>query len=98
DTWYTAEARALFGEALKIKEDYAPALLGMALVAGEQLEGEAIKSAEKALSAYRKLYEAAEVSARVHIDDGDPKKAAEAANAALKIYPEALDAMALLGT
>ena len=32
-------AKDLFQEALKIKEDYAPALLGMALVAGEQFEG-----------------------------------------------------------
>ncbi len=88
----------LFEEALKIKEDYAPALLGMALVAGEQFEGAAIKIAEKALEADPKLYEAYEVIARVHLEDGDPEKAAEAANAALKIYPEALDAMALLGT
>jgi len=98
DHWQASEARDLFGEALKIKEDYAPALLGMALVAGEQFEGAAIKSAEKALAADPKLYEADEVIARVHLEDGDPKKAADAANAALKIYPEALDAMALLGT
>jgi cellulose synthase operon protein C len=98
DHWQASEARDLFGEALKIKEDYAPALLGMALVAGEQFEGAAIKSAEKALAADPKMYEADEVIARVHLEDGDPKKAADAANAALKIYPEALDAMALLGT
>jgi len=70
----------------------------MALVSGEQFEGAAIKSAEKALAADPKLYEAYEVIARVHLEDADPKKAAEAANAALKINPEALDAMALLGT
>jgi cellulose synthase operon protein C len=98
DHWQPSEASGLFGEALKIKEDYAPALLGMALVAGEQFEGAAIKSAEKALAVDPKLYEAHEVIARVHLEDGDPKKAADAANAALKIYPEALDAMALLGT
>jgi len=98
DHWQASEASGLFAEALKIKEDYAPALLGAALVAGEQFEGAAIKSAEKALAADPKLYEAHEVIARVHLEDGDPKKAAEAANAALKIYPEALDAMALLGT
>ena len=98
DHWQASEASGLFGEALKIKEDYAPALLGMALVAGEQFEGAAIKSAEKALAADPKLYEADEVIARVHLEDGDAKKAADAANAALKIYPEALDAMALLGT
>jgi tetratricopeptide (TPR) repeat protein len=98
DHWQASEARDLFGEALKIKEDYAPALLGMALVSGEEFEGAAIKSADKALAADPKLYEADEVIARVHLEDGDAKKAAEAANAALKIYPEALDAMALLGT
>ncbi len=98
DHWQASEASGLFAEALKINENYAPALLGMALVAGEQFEGAAIKSAEKALAADPKLYEADEVIARVHLEDGDPKKAAEAANAALKIYPEALDAMALLGT
>jgi len=96
--WQASEASGLFAEALKIKENYAPALLGAALVSGEQFEGAAIKSAEKALAADPKLYEAYEVIARVHLEDGDPKKAAEAANAALKIYPEALDAMALLGT
>jgi tetratricopeptide (TPR) repeat protein len=98
DHWQASEASGLFAEALKINENYAPALLGAALVAGEQFEGAAIKSAEKALAADPKLYEADEVIARVHLEDGDAKKAAEAANAALKIYPEALDAMALLGT
>ena len=98
DHYQASIARDLFGEALKIKEDYAAALLGMALVAGEEFEGAAIKSAEKALAADPKLYEADEVIARVHLEDGDAKKAAEAANDALKIYPEALDAMALLGT
>jgi tetratricopeptide (TPR) repeat protein len=98
DHWQASEASGLFAEALKIKENYAPALLGAALVSGEQFEGAAIKSAEKARAADPKLYEAYEVIARVHLEDGDPKKAAEAANAALKIYPEALGAMALLGT
>ena len=98
DHWQASEARDLFAEAVKIKENYAPALLGLALVSGEQFEGAAIKSAEKALAADPKLYEAYEVIARVHLEDGDPKKAADAANAALQIYPEALDAMALLGT
>jgi tetratricopeptide (TPR) repeat protein len=98
DHWQPSEARDLFAEALKIKDDYAPALLGVALVAGEQFEGAAIKSAEKALAADPKLYEAQEVIARVHLEDSDPKKAAEAAHKALEIYPEALDAMAVLGT
>jgi tetratricopeptide (TPR) repeat protein len=98
DHWQASEASGLFGEALKLKENYAPALLGVALVAGQEFEGAAIKSAEKALAADPKLYEAHELIARVYLEDSDPKKAADAANAALKIYPEALDALALLGT
>ncbi len=96
--WQPSEARDLFKEAVEIKEDYAPALLGLALVAGEQFEGEAIKNAEKALKADPKLYEAHEVIARVHLEDGSAPKASEAAHKALDVYPEALDAMAVLGT
>ena len=70
----------------------------MALVAGEEFEGEAIRLAEKALKADPKLYEADELIARVQLEDGSAPKAAEAARKALEIYPEALDAMALLGT
>jgi tetratricopeptide (TPR) repeat protein len=96
--WQPSEAHDLFEEAVKIKEDYAPALLGLALVAGEQFEGEAIKNAESALKADPKLYQADELIARVHLEDGNPTKAAEAAHKALEIYPEALDAMSVLGT
>ena len=98
DHWQASEAQGLFEEAVKLKENYAPALLGMALVSGEQYEGQAIKFAEKALAADPKLYQADEVIARVHLEDGNPPKAAEAAHQALEIYPEALDAMSVLGT
>jgi cellulose synthase operon protein C len=98
DHWQASEAQDLFEEAIKIKEDYAPALLGMALVSGEQFEGKAVSFAEKALKADPKAYEAYEVIARVHLEDGNPPKAAEAAHKALEVYPEALDAMAVLGT
>jgi len=96
--WQASEAQDLFEEAVKLKEDYAPALLGMALVSGEEFEGKAITFAETALKADPKLYEAYEVIARVHLEDGSPPKAAEAAHKALEIYPEALDALAVLGT
>jgi tetratricopeptide (TPR) repeat protein len=98
DHWQASEARDLFKEAIALQKDYAPALLGLALVAGEQFESEAIKNAEAALKADPKLYEAHEVIARVRLEDGSPDKAAAAAQEALKIEPEALDAMALLGT
>ena len=96
--WQAPDAKDLFTEAAKLKEDYAPALLGLALVAGEQFEGEAIRLAEKALKSDPKLYEADEVIARVQLEDANPVKAAEAAKKALEINPEALDAMAVLGT
>jgi tetratricopeptide (TPR) repeat protein len=96
--WQPADAKDLFQEALKLKSDYAPALLGMGLVAGEQFEGEAIKYAEQALKADPKLYQAHELIARVQLEDGSPQKAAEAAKKALEISPGALDAMAILGT
>ena len=98
DHWQAPDAKDLFNEAAMLKEDYAPALLGLALVAGEQFEGEAIRLAEKALKSDPKLYEADELIARVQLEDGSAPKAAEAARKALEIYPEALDAMALLGT
>ena len=52
DHWQAGEARDLFKEAVGLKEDYAPALLGMALVAGEQFESQAIKSAKITPSKY----------------------------------------------
>jgi tetratricopeptide (TPR) repeat protein len=98
DHWQAGEAKELFAEAVGLQADYPPALLGMALVAGEQFESEAIKNAEKALKADPKLYEAHEVIARVQLEDGSSDKAAAAARKALEVEPEALDAMALLGT
>ena len=76
----------------------APALLGMALVAGENYEGQAIKLAEEALKADPKLVEAQEVIASVQLEDNEPEKAAESAHKALEIDKESLDAMAVLGT
>ena len=98
DHWQAQDASDLFGEALKLQEDYAPALLGMALVAGENYEGQAIQFADRALARDAKLVEAQELIARVTLEDNNPDKAALAARKALDLSPEALDAMALLGT
>jgi cellulose synthase operon protein C len=81
-----------------LPKECAPALLGLALVAGENFEGQAIKLAELALKADPKMAEAHEVMARVSLEDNDPKKATESANKALEIDKESLDAMAVLGT
>jgi tetratricopeptide (TPR) repeat protein len=98
DHYQASDAQDLFKEALEINKEYAPALLGMALVAGENYEAQAIKFAEEALKADPKLVEAQEVISRVQLEDNEPDKAAESARKALEIDKESLDAMALLGT
>ncbi len=96
--WQRADAADLFKEALKIKDDYAPALFGLALIASESYEGEAIEYAEKALKSDPKLVEAQEVIAEVHLEDSHPERATDAAKKALEMSPEALDAMAVLAS
>jgi cellulose synthase operon protein C len=76
----------------------APALLGLARVAGENYEGQALKFAEAALNADPKLVEAQEVIAAVTLEDNNPQKAKAAAEKALEIDKESLDAMAILAT
>jgi tetratricopeptide (TPR) repeat protein len=96
--WQPADAMDLFGEALSIQPDYAPALLGQAQVAEESFEGKAAELAQKALKSDPKLYEAQELLARVALEDNNPEKASAEAKKALDINPEALNAMAILAT
>ena len=85
----------LFGEALEIKKDYAPALLGLALVAAEDFENQAVKLATKALEADPKLVEARELLARLALEDSNEKLAIEEADKAIAMSPKALDAMSI---
>jgi len=89
------DAGDLFNEALSIKPGYAPALLGLALVANETFEGKSLALAQKALEADPKLVEAREFMARLKLEDSDPKGAAAEADAALQIAPNAEDALAV---
>ncbi len=91
----TAEAAKLFDEALVIKKDHPGALMGLALVAAEGFEAKAVEYAEQSLAADPKLTEARVLLARLALEDNDPKKAAEEADKALAIAPQALDAMAI---
>jgi tetratricopeptide (TPR) repeat protein len=90
-----AEAAKLFEEALQIKKDDAGALLGLALVAAEDFEGKAVELAQEALVADPRLTEARVLLARLSLEDNDPAHAAEEADKALAISPDALDAMAI---
>jgi len=94
--WQPGDASDLFREALELKKDYAPALLGLALVAADGFEGKAAELAQQALKSDPKLVEAQELLARVALEDNNPEKAASEANKALAISPEALDAMSVL--
>lgn len=92
------DASDLFNEALEIKADYAPAMLGLAMVANQTFDNRAIAMTEKALEADPKLVEAREFQARLHLEDNNNKTAQEDAEAALAINPNALDAMTILAT
>ena len=96
--WQGGDADDLFGEALAIQKDYAPALYGEALHASESFEGKAAALAEAALKSDPKLVEARELLARMALEDNNSTKAVEEAQKALDMYPEALDAMSILAT
>jgi cellulose synthase operon protein C len=94
----TSDASDLFNEALEIKPDYAPAMLGLAMVADQTFDSRAISMTEKAIEADPKLVEAREFQARLRLEDNDNKAAVQDAEAALAIKPDALDAMSILAT
>ena len=90
-----ADAAGLFNEALEIKKDHAGALLGLALVAAEDYENQAVKLAHKALEADPKLLEAQELLARLALEDTNEELAIQEADKAIAMSPNALDAMAI---
>ncbi len=92
------DAQDLFQEALKIDENNAQALYGMAQLATDVFAGDASGLAEKALKADPKMYQARELMARIALEDNHPEKAVEEAKKALDISPEALDALSILAT
>ena len=96
--WQPADASDLFNEALAIDKNYAPAVLGLAMVAADSFEGKAATLAEQALKLDPKLVEGRELIARMALEDNNPEKAGAEAKKALDLSPEALDAMAILAT
>lgn len=90
------DARDLFGEALKADQNYAPAILGLALVASETFEKRAIELAQAAIKADPNLLEARELLATLLLEQGDQGEASKAAEEALSSRQDALGAMAVL--
>lgn len=96
ERYQPVDAGQLFTEALQIEKDYAPALLGLALVASNSFESKAVEYAQKALAADPKLLEARELLAYLALEDSNPEKAVTEADQAIALAPnEALDAMAI---
>jgi cellulose synthase operon protein C len=93
-----AEAANLFQEALKMDANYAPAYLGLAHVAAKGYDRKAVDFAREALQHDPKLVEAHELLSYLALEDSNPKLAAEEAQKALTLSPEALDGLAVLAS
>ena len=90
-----AEAENLFSEALQRDKKSAEAYLGLALVSADGFDGKAIEWTAHALELDPRLIEAHELMANLALEDSDPQKAAAQADEALKLAPDALDALAI---
>jgi tetratricopeptide (TPR) repeat protein len=92
------EAANLFNEALKLDPNYAPAALGMARVAAEGYGKKAVEFAQEALKQDPKYVEAHEFLAFLALEDSNSNMAADEAQKAIALSPEALDGMAVLAS
>jgi tetratricopeptide (TPR) repeat protein len=90
------DAAGLFEEALKLDENNAQAMLGLALAAAEEFDRKAVEFAGKALEKDPKLVEARELLATLWLEEGNIAKAREEGRKAVEASPEALDGMAVL--
>src|SRR5258708_4237584 len=89
------EAAKLFQEALEKDPKNAQAYYGLGLVSADGFDNKAIEYTAKAMDLDPKLAEARELMANLLLEDSNEEKAFAAADEALKISPEALDAMAI---
>src|SRR5690242_16406614 len=95
DRFNNKDASDLFNEALQRDPKNAQAYLGLALVSADGFDNKAVEEAKKAIELDPKLVEGHELMARMALEDYDKNAAAAEADEALKISPEALDAMAI---
>jgi cellulose synthase operon protein C len=88
-------AEDLFREALRLDNRSAQAYLGLALVSADGFDGKAIEWTAKALELDPKLVEAHELMSNLALEDSDTQQAIQQADQAIKLSPDALDAMAV---
>lgn len=89
------DAEGLFQEALKIDPNDAQAYLGMALVSADGYDSKALQYTAKAIQLDPKLVEAHELMAQLALEDSNTAEAAKQADEAIRLSPDALDAMAV---
>jgi tetratricopeptide (TPR) repeat protein len=89
------DAEGLFKEALQRDPKNAQAYLGLALVSEDGYDNNAIVWANKALELDPKLVAAHELLAEIALEDSDTAQAIAQADEAIKLAPDALDAMAV---
>jgi cellulose synthase operon protein C len=92
------DAAKLFEEAIEADPNYAPAYLGLARVLSEGFDKKAVELAHAAVTHDPKFFQAHEFLAYLALEDSDEKLAAEEAQKALALSPEALDGMAVLAS
>lgn len=89
------DATDLFGEALAIDKQYAPALLGLAKVYSRNFDRRGPEMAASAVKADPKSAAAQAMVAQLALEDNNPKKALEEAEKALALDPESLEALSV---
>ena len=89
------DAAGLFNEALQRDPQNAPAYYGLALLSADGYDDGALEYVDKAIELDPKYVEAHELLASLDLEDSDTKDALSESDAALKISPEAMDAMAI---
>jgi tetratricopeptide (TPR) repeat protein len=89
------DAVGLFQEALKMDPKNAQAYLGLAMVSADGFDGKAKDYVIQALVLDPKLVEANEFAANLALENADTEDAVRQADEALKLSPDALDAMAI---
>jgi len=89
------DAEGLFKEALQRDPKNARAYLGLALVSADGFDSKAIDWASSALAIDPKLVEAHELMAKLALEDSQTDQAISQADDAIRLSPDALDAMAI---